>query len=69
MIPILERIKKERIYLDGGTGTMLQAAGLSGGKGPELWNLENPTEIKKLHRAYLEAGCTVISTNTFGIHC
>ncbi|MCD7862485.1 MAG: homocysteine S-methyltransferase family protein [Lachnospiraceae bacterium] len=69
MIPILERIKHERIYLDGGTGTMLQAAGLSGGKGPELWNLENPTEIIKLHRSYLEAGCTVISTNTFGINC
>ncbi len=69
MIPILERIKQERIYLDGGTGTMLQAAGLSGGKGPELWNLENPTEITKLHRAYLEVGCTVISTNTFGINC
>ncbi|MCD8326241.1 MAG: homocysteine S-methyltransferase family protein [Lachnospiraceae bacterium] len=69
MTPILERIKKERIYLDGGTGTMLQAAGLSGGKGPELWNLENPAEIVKLHRAYLEAGCSVISTNTFGINC
>ncbi len=69
MPSILERIKKERIYLDGGTGTMLQAAGLSGGKGPELWNLENPAEIIRLHRAYLEAGCTVISTNTFGISC
>ncbi|MCD7750181.1 MAG: homocysteine S-methyltransferase family protein [Lachnospiraceae bacterium] len=69
MIPILERIRQERIYMDGGTGTMLQAAGLSGGKGPELWNLENPAEIVKLHRAYLEAGCTVISTNTFGVNC
>lgn len=69
MQPILERIRHERIYLDGGTGTMLQAAGLPGGKGPELWNLENPAEIVRLHRSYLEAGCTVISTNTFGVNC
>lgn len=68
METILERIRRERIYLDGGTGTMLQAAGLPGGKGPELWNRENPAEIIKLHRSYLEAGCTVISTNTFGIN-
>ena len=31
---ILERLRKERIYMDGGTGTMLQAAGLPGGKAP-----------------------------------
>ena len=59
---ILERLRKERIYMDGGTGTMLQAAGLPGGKAPEDWNLENPSEITKLHRSYLEAGCTVISS-------
>ncbi len=69
MLSIMERIRQERIYMDGGTGTMLQAAGLSGGKGPELWNLENPAEIVKLHRAYLKVGCTVISTNTFGVNC
>ena len=65
---ILERLRKERIYMDGGTGTMLQAAGLPGGKAPEDWNLENPSEITKLHRSYLEAGCTVISSNTFGVN-
>ncbi len=65
---ILERLRKERIYMDGGTGTMLQAAGLPGGKAPEDWNLENPSEITKLHRSYLETGCTVISSNTFGVN-
>ena len=65
---ILERLRKERIYMDGGTGTMLQAAGLPGSKAPEDWNLENPSEITKLHRSYLEAGCTVISSNTFGVN-
>ena len=51
---------------DGATGTMLQAAGLKPGECPELVNVERPEMIEAIHRAYIEAGSTIITTNTFG---
>lgn len=54
------------IYLDGGMGTMLQAAGLRPGEDPTDWNLEHPEEVTAIHRQYVEAGSEVVLTNTFG---
>ena len=54
------------MIFDGGTGTLLQAMGLKPGELPELWNLEHPDRIVALHRGYLDAGCDIITTNTFG---
>lgn len=51
---------------DGAMGTMLQAGGLKPGGCPELMNVENPEVVKNIHRAYIEAGSTIIETNTFG---
>ena len=51
---------------DGATGTMLQAAGLLPGECPELVNIERPEMMKKIHRAYVDAGSTIVETNTFG---
>ena len=45
---------------------MLTQKGLSPGKSPELWMLENPLPLKEIHRDYLKAGAQVIQTNTFG---
>ena len=36
---LLERIGKELLYFDGGTGTLLQERGLKPGELPELWNV------------------------------
>ncbi len=33
---------------------------------PEEWNLSHPEEIARVHRSYVEAGSTLIQTNTFG---
>ena len=52
--------------LDGGMGTLLQAAGLAPGQPPELWNITRPEEIVKVHTAYFNAGSNVVNTNTFG---
>lgn len=52
--------------LDGGMGTMLQAAGLPVGHQPELWNLSHPDVITAIHRSYIDAGASVIYANTFG---
>ena len=62
----LEKLGRERLFFDGGTGTLLQAQGLKGGELPETWNLRYPDRIQAVHRAYLEAGSHVICTNTFG---
>lgn len=61
-------IAKQRIYFDGGTGTYLQSKGLLPGEKPEMWNIEHPEIITELHRKYYEAGCNIVSTNTFGVN-
>jgi 5-methyltetrahydrofolate--homocysteine methyltransferase len=66
-VPILERLASGDVLIaDGATGTMLQAAGLPAGMPGEAWILERPEEIKKLHRAYLQAGSRLLLTSTFG---
>lgn len=63
---ILERIKKERLYFDGGMGTMLQSVLEERDELPEQLNASEPEVIESIHRKYLDAGCDIISTNTFG---
>ena len=64
--PLLERLGKEWLFFDGGTGTILQEKGLKGGELPERWNLSRPEDIIDLHCGYLKAGCDIFNTNTFG---
>ena len=66
MKPLLEELKTRRLYFDGGMGSMLQGAGLPEGLLPDVWSVENPTAVQGVHRAYLQAGCRLITTNTFG---
>ena len=68
MKKIIELIKDKRIYFDGGAGTYLQARGLKPGTPPEMWNIENPDAIIGMHSAYLDSGCNIVTTNTFGIN-
>lgn len=63
---ILGELERRLLFFDGGTGSLLQEAGLKPGEFPETWNIRRPEEIVKLHRDYLEAGCDMIKTNTFG---
>lgn len=63
---ILEFLKDNLLYLDGGMGTLLQKEGLMPGEKPEEWNLTHPEVIKKIHKDYFEAGSNVVNTNTFG---
>ena len=54
------------ILLDGGMGTMLQAAGLPLGELPEAWNITHPEAVAAGQRKYAEAGSQVLYANTFG---
>lgn len=54
------------ILADGAMGTMLFANGLEFGDPPEVWNLSHPDVVRRIHRGYLEAGSSIVLTNTFG---
>ncbi len=62
-------LKNERLYFDGGFGTVIQSMGLQKGTPPEDWNLTNPQKISAVHKAYIDAGSNIITTNTFGVNC
>lgn len=63
---LLETLKQKILIFDGGTGTFLQERGLKPGELPETWNISHRETVIDLHRAYLEAGCDIVTTNTFG---
>ena len=54
------------ILLDGGMGTMLQAAGLKLGARPEELNITDPAFIEGIHGQYAAAGSRIVNANTFG---
>ena len=54
------------ILLDGGMGTMLQAAGLKLGAKPEELNITDPALIEGIHAKYAAAGSRIVNANTFG---
>ena len=63
---IRDLLGKQRLYFDGGMGTLLQSAGLSAGELPEIWNLTHAETVKNIHLDYFNAGSNIVSTNTFG---
>ena len=70
----LNRKEKPIIIFDGGTGTSFQNLNLTaddfGGNELEGCNenlvLSSPNVVEQVHNSFLEAGCHVIETNTFG---
>ena len=66
MRSFLERLGNERLYCDGGTGSILQAKGLKGGELPERWNLTRPEDIIGVAESYFRAGSHIVNSNTFG---
>jgi methionine synthase I (cobalamin-dependent) len=58
--------EKGRLVADGGMGTSLFELGLQAGSTPELWNVEHPDLVAKVHSGFIEAGSDIILTNTFG---
>ena len=77
---LLNTLPNEIVILDGGMGTMIQGAGLGESdyrgsrfanfhqdlKGNnDLLTLTQPELIASIHRSYVEAGASIIETNTF----
>lgn len=74
MSPFLDILKHKVIVFDGATGTHLQGQNLTpddfGGEHLAGCNehlvVTRPDAVRAVHRDYLEAGCDVVETNTFG---
>lgn len=68
MADALTRLLETRDWLlaDGATGTNLFNMGLTAGEAPELWNVDQPDNIRKLYRGAVEAGSDLFLTNSFG---
>ncbi|TKA93928.1 betaine--homocysteine S-methyltransferase [Cereibacter changlensis] len=68
MTDALSRLLSTRDWLmaDGATGTNLFNMGLSSGEPPELWNIDQPDNIRALYRNAVEAGSDIFLTNSFG---
>lgn len=54
------------LLADGAMGTALHDAGLGAGEAGELWCVERPRVVRRVHRAHVDAGARVLLTNTFG---
>ncbi len=57
---------RDWLLADGATGTNLFNMGLSSGEPPELWNVDQPDNIRKLYKGAVDAGSDIFLTNTFG---
>jgi len=63
----LALLEKRRVLLfDGGMGTLLYAKGVYINRCFDELNISAPDLVAECHRGYVEAGCDVVETNTFG---
>ncbi|MGN1002582.1 MAG: bifunctional homocysteine S-methyltransferase/methylenetetrahydrofolate reductase [Oscillospiraceae bacterium] len=60
-------IKEKPLLFDGAMGTCFAALPGRAEERCELANLNHPEEIAAIHRAYLDAGCRAVKTNTFSV--
>lgn len=63
---LIKILNKQILFLDGGTGSVLQSLGLKPGELPENWNISHSKEIVQLGYSYYLSGSNIINTNTFG---
>lgn len=68
---VLKALRSERLYFDGGMGSLMQKrakeAGLDGiGTVPENLGITHPDLIRGIHQDYVDAGADVVLSCTFG---
>ena len=61
-------LKERNLLFDGGMGTYYAERNNTAADACEWANLSNPKEVEAIHRAYLEAGCRAIKTNTYAVN-
>lgn len=65
---ILSMLKSGPLLFDGATGTYAKTLPGFDREAVELACLHAPERVYALHKAYLDAGCRVLKTNTFAAH-
>jgi 5-methyltetrahydrofolate--homocysteine methyltransferase len=63
---LLAEIAARPLCCDGAMGTELLARGLTSAECGMVWNAERPEDVGAIHSAYRNAGCDLITTNSFG---
>jgi len=63
---LLDELALRPLCCDGAMGTQLFARGLTPGSCGMLWNIERPGDVGGIHLAYRDAGCDIITSNSFG---
>lgn len=63
---ILKELETRILFNDGGMGSLLQESGLQAGELPGTWNITHSEVLVNIHKAYLDAGADLVTTNTFG---
>ena len=63
---LLSSCRSGTLVCDGAMGTQLFARGLTPGECGMRWNEERPADVEAVHSAYAQAGCRLITTNSFG---
>jgi 5-methyltetrahydrofolate--homocysteine methyltransferase len=53
------------LVADGAMGTNLVESGLGEGEPTGLWNVDQPTKVRRVHRDFIAAGADIILTNSF----
>ena len=61
-------LKERPLLFDGGMSTYYAERNNTTADACEWANLTNPQEVEAIHRAYLNAGCKALKTNTYGIN-
>jgi len=62
----MRALSEKVLILDGAIGTEIMKRSVSGFDFLERLNLTGPDLIRDIHKAYIDAGSDIISTNTFG---
>jgi 5-methyltetrahydrofolate--homocysteine methyltransferase len=63
----VERLKAKTVLLaDGATGTNYQNMGIEPGVAPEEWVVDEPDNVRELHRRFVAAGSEIVLTCSFG---
>ncbi|MCX6867373.1 MAG: homocysteine S-methyltransferase family protein [Verrucomicrobia bacterium] len=63
---LLFELARRCLCCDGAMGTQLLARGLASGSCGMLWNVARPDDVAGIHLTYRDAGCDLITTNSFG---
>jgi len=66
VMKLKDALKNNILLFDGAMGTELNKYGLLTGESPEIFNITHPEIIREIHKKYIDAGCDIVTANTFG---